>query len=150
LAAFNNHQDGMDPVAMTSARALFSQAARCAREDGGVTAAEFAMVLPVTVALLLAAINGGFLMYAGATLHFATETAARCGAVRSICSTTTATQTYAASQYAGPATSPVFTATLTSTCSQVTASATYNFTIGIASFAVPISASACYPLQPTA
>jgi len=134
---------------MTRLRQLARAARRFRRSERGAAAAEFVLVAPVAIALILAAINAGFLMYAGATLHFATADAARCGAVKTDCASTTATQAYAASRYAGPATSPVFTAALTSTCSQVTATASYVFTIGIASFNMPLNATACYPLQPT-
>jgi Flp pilus assembly protein TadG len=140
----------MDPAAMTSARALLSKAVKRIHEDGGATAAEFVLVVPFAVALVLAAINGGLMMYAGSCLHFATEDAARCGAVKSVCSTIGDTEKYAADRYAGPTAAPDFLATRTATCSQVTASATYNFNIGLTSFSMPINASACYPLQPTA
>lgn len=133
---------------MTSRRD-FPQWARFGAAETGVAATEFAMVAPLAVALIFAAINAGFMMYSGSTLHFAAQDAARCGAVKAECATIGQTQSYAAAQYRGPATSPVFNAALTATCSQVTATAAYNFNLGIASFAFPINATACYPRQPT-
>lgn len=129
---------------------LFGLAGRFAADQGGGPAAEFAIVAPLAVGLILLGINMGFLMYAGATLTFAAQDAARCGAIGTTCASTTDTQTYAAGRYKGPATSPSFTASITASCSQVVASATYTFNIGLASGSLPLSATACYPLQPTA
>jgi Flp pilus assembly protein TadG len=120
------------------------------RNEHGGPSAEFALVAPVAVALILGAINMGFLMYAGATLNFAAQDAARCQAIGLTCTDATTTQTYAAGRYKGPVTSPVFTAAVTATCSQVSATANYSFNLGIASATLPLSTTACYPVQPTA
>jgi Flp pilus assembly protein TadG len=117
-------------------------------EYGG--AAEFAMVVPAAGALILGAINMGFMMYAGATLHYPAEDAARCRAVGMTCTDATTTQTYAEGRYKGPVTNPNFTSTLDATCSTVSATATFSFNVGLADFDIPINASACYPVQPSA
>ena len=120
-----------------------------ARGETGAAAMEFVMVIPVALALIFGVINAGFMMYAGATLHFAAEDAARCRAVGTYCTTDADTQTYAASRYFGPTAAPTFTPSMTATCSQVSATATYVGSIGIASYSFPVQADACYPLQPT-
>lgn len=118
-------------------------------DQHGGPAAEFAIVAPLTVALVLVAINMGFLMYTGATLNFAAQAAARCRAIGNSCTDAATTQTYATNHYKGPATSPAFTSTVTGSCSQVSATATYIYNIGLASGSLPLSTTACYPLQPT-
>lgn len=118
------------------------------RGEHGATAMEFVLVLPILIMLTIGVINASLMIYSVATVHFAAEDAARwCMINASSCSTTTV-NTYAKSRYAGFA-SPSFTLTTPANCGgeQVTGTATYTFVTGMASMAVPISATACHPLS---
>jgi hypothetical protein len=85
-------------------------------------------------------------MWASATLHYATEDAARCASVNpTVCTNTTTTQTYAATRYKGPGT-PIFTASSPACGKKVDASLAYTLRTGISTIAVPMNATACYPL----
>jgi hypothetical protein len=82
------------------------------------------------------------------SLHFAAESA-RCAAVgSSSCTTATAIQTYALSQYSGVSlggTNP-FTYSATGCGHTVTASYTYSLVIpGVTTYPLPLSATACSP-----
>ena len=117
--------------------------------DAGSSAVEFALVIPLVIALLFGTISIGSLMYANSMLHFATQDAARCGAVKAnICTDNTATRTYAQNLYKGPTAAPTFVATTTASCSSVTATATFTVITGVRVFPITLNASACYPLQP--
>lgn len=138
----------------TPVQVLRGRLAGFVRGQSGSAAAEFVLVAPAMVGLILLAINAGVMMYAGAALNFAVADAARCRAVKtSVCTDQATTESYAADQYGAPSSEPVFTATPatlpTTGCSQVNASATYRVVLGIAAFDVPMSASACYPVQPS-
>jgi len=134
---------------MTRVSFPWRRAAVFAAADGGSSAVEFALVVPLAIALLFGTISIGNLMYANSMLHYATQDAARCGAVKTnICTNTTTTQTYAQSLYRGPTTAPAFVATTTATCSSVSATATFNVITGLRAFPITLNASACYPLQP--
>jgi Flp pilus assembly protein TadG len=118
--------------------------------QNAAVAAEFAMVIPLLVLLTLGTINLGVMGYAFTSLHYAVQTAARCGAVNATaCGTVGDTQTYAASAYVGPTINPSFTASVSATCSSVTGTGTFQFVTGVTSTPVSLSATACYPLQPT-
>jgi hypothetical protein len=99
----------------------------------------------VFASMLMGAIWAGTLAFTTNSLTHAVQTAARCAAVNGVlCSTASATQTYALTQYAGPAISPVFISSTIGCGHTVTAQA--NFTINIVPGvpSVPLSASACY------
>jgi Flp pilus assembly protein TadG len=117
--------------------------------QNAAVAAEFAMVIPAMLLLTLGTINLGVMSFAMTNLHYAVQTAARCGAINATtCGTTGDTQTYAASVYYGPVITPSFTATVSATCSSVTGTGTFHFVTGVTSTPMTLSASACYPLQP--
>jgi Flp pilus assembly protein TadG len=122
------------------------------REQAGSSAAEFAMVLPVFLALTLGAINLGILLYINSTLHFAVEDAARCMSVKTtICDNIVDTRTHAATTFNFPSLSPVFTPVVAGgaagSCNQVTGTATYRLNAVVTSISVPMSATSCYPIQ---
>ena len=125
-----------------------------AKAETGASAAQFVLVAPIMVGLIMMAINAGLMMYSGAALNFAVADAARCGAVKASCNTSgapdvTKTRTYAEKQYAGFTTSRTFTPATASCGVKVDGAATYKVVLGIASFNLPLEATACYPLQPT-
>jgi hypothetical protein len=118
----------------------------------GTTAAEFALVLIPLVFLLLGTINASIMMFSATALHFAAEDAARCATVNATaCGTSALTTTYASSAYKGPGAPTFVPAVILDSnshplCNQVTGTLNYNFTTGITTTIIPISASACYPL----
>jgi Flp pilus assembly protein TadG len=145
----------LDPHQVTRIRAYL-------RAQQGASTAEFAMVLPILLLLVLGLIHFGMLLFTATQLHWATEDAARCASVSLKCrvgeatggAVTTATvQAWAAKRYHGLA-AATFTYSATGTCSQtggtpngrlVTGSATYNINTGVFAKAMPLSASACFP-----
>jgi Flp pilus assembly protein TadG len=121
------------------------------RREDGAGAAEFAMVVPVFLALVFAVIHLGIVIYAVACLHAASEAAARCASINwpiaasTVCTTGADVQTYAATKYAGPHVGQSFTFSIASCGKQVAASGTYKISIIVANISVPLSAQACYP-----
>jgi hypothetical protein len=102
----------------------------------------------VFLSMLLGIINVSMILWTMASLHYAAENAARCAAVgSSSCTSTSAIQTYAQSQYFGlsSGTNPfVYQAT---GCGN-TVTGTYPYTLVIpliGSFSVSLSATACSP-----
>lgn len=121
-------------------------------QERGATAAEFALVLAPLILLTLGSINVGLMVYTSSTLHFAAQDAARCASVRpTICNSATI-QDYGVARYKGATAAPAFTLTKepddSAVCPDgnlVVATADYNFTTGLTSNVVPLSAQACYP-----
>lgn len=119
---------------------------RFARSEGGATAVEFALVLPVFIMLLIGTVSTAHLMFAANSLHFAVEEAARCSAVnQTSCPTEAATVAFAQSRYSGPSPAPDFAASSEGCGRRVTAEGDYTLHLGIAALTVPLSAEACYP-----
>ena len=132
---------------------------RLLRETRGGSATEFAVIVPVFFALVFAVIHLSFILWAETSLHWATETAARCASINSnvgtgatgACATAGATtnatvKAYATTQYHGPNVTPVFTANTTATCGKlVSATATYQLNVVVTSVAVNLNAKSCYP-----
>jgi Flp pilus assembly protein TadG len=119
---------------------------RFGRHAGGAAALEYALVLPLFALMLMGCIWSGMLMFSVNSLEMAVESAARCAAVNtSRCGSATSTQSYAMTQYAGPAISPVFTLTKTNCGHTVTGRATFDFAVIPGVGSVPLTVSACYP-----
>lgn len=130
------------------------------RDQQGSSAAEFALVIPVALMLVLGVLHLSFVIYAGVNLHNATEWTARCLAVSANNAPTTATpcvkiaptqaqlQSYVQARYVGPNIAP-FTFTVTphgcQGASQLTSSGVYNMAMGFVSFPITVTAKACYP-----
>lgn len=113
------------------------------RDESGAVAAEFALVLSGLIVLILGTINVCMMMYAATTLHFAAESAARCATVQP----TVCTSGYVANfPYAGPAISPTFALTTPACGNQVKGTAVYQFSTGLTTTPVTITATACHPL----
>jgi Flp pilus assembly protein TadG len=131
------------------------------REERAASAVEFALVIPVALALVLSLLHMSAVLYAANNLHFATEETARCLAVSAnalagsatattACPSTAATdiQAYGVARYVGPNVSPTFTLGTTTACAnsyQLSATGTYNMAMGFVSFPIAVSASACFP-----
>lgn len=135
------------------------------RDQRGSTAAEFALIVPVFVALVLAAIHASMVVYAAVELHDATEYTARCvavaannpsGATTTCAPNPTSAQVlaYGQGRYTGPKITPTFqlvTTPTTVSCTnstQISGSGTYRMWLGVASFSIPITAKACFPYAP--
>ncbi|HKR90465.1 MAG TPA: TadE/TadG family type IV pilus assembly protein [Phenylobacterium sp.] len=119
---------------------------RFLRDESGATAMEYGLVMPLLIMGILGAMWAGMLMFSASSLDLAVQAAARCMAVdANQCGSASATETYAQSQYSGPAISPAFTASASGCGHTVTGQATFDLGIlpGVAN--VPLSSSACYP-----
>jgi Flp pilus assembly protein TadG len=140
-----------------------------ARDARGGTAIEFALVVPLLIAMFLGIFEFGRAIWVQGILDYAVEQAVRCASINSnTCSSNSATQTFAAAQAAplpgspscpAGATCPVFTASqpASGSCSgENEVSATYAFDflsigampiLGDAPFptSVTLSSQSCYP-----
>ena len=102
-------------------------------------------MLPALAMLVVGGLYTGLLMYSTAGLHNAVEQAARCYSVNAgQCSSASAAQTYAQSSYYGINT-PTFTASTEACGHQVSATMTFVLDAAVASWSVPLSATACFP-----
>lgn|GEM_PF-529744 len=130
------------------------------RDERGASTAEFALVVPLFIALVLGVIYLSLGMYAAAQLHDATQWTARCLAVSANnpasaisstkCPTPANVQTYAMSRYRG-ALSPTFTRITTNTCTngaQVQGTGNLRLPLVLVNITVPITARACFPYSP--
>ncbi len=121
-------------------------AARNLADKRGTAAVEFALVLPMFLILLIGGFFCAFMLFTAGGLHYAVERAARCAKVQtSVCTSTTATQNYAQTQFSGYGVTPVFTAVSTTCGQQVTGSATFAMNIYVRTISIPLTATACYP-----
>jgi Flp pilus assembly protein TadG len=124
---------------------------RFVTDRSGATAAEFALILAPLILLTLGTINLCAMMYTASTLHYAAENTARWASIKATANAGVAplgpaVQTYGASIYKGATASVTFTRSNAGCGNTVVATANYNFTTGLTSSVVPLSASACYPL----
>jgi Flp pilus assembly protein TadG len=127
---------------------LRPQIARFLANDGGASAAEFALILVPLILLTIGSINLGLIVYTTTSLHYAAENTARWMAVKATTGpkpNSAAVQIHGDSVYKGAAASPTFAGEFQACGIQVTASADYNFTTGLTSTNVPLTATACYP-----
>lgn len=121
-------------------------AARFAGDQGGGPAIEFALILPAFITLMIGTVCAANLAFAVNSLHYAVQDAARCAAVKTtVCSSASATISYAQGKYGGPQISPNFSYSTAGCGHTVSASATYPIYIATGTVNVPISAAACYP-----
>lgn len=116
-------------------------------DDSGTAAVEFALVLPMFLTLLIGGFFCAFMLFTAGGLHYAVERAARCAKVQtSVCSSTTATQNYALTQFSGYGVTPVFVAETGLACGQkVSGTATFAMNIYVRTISIPLTATACYP-----
>ena len=128
-----------------------------ARDERGSAAAEFALLIPVTVLLLLAVFHLCAVVYASANLHYSVEQAARCAATSQLntnaaCGTTQATATaYAQGLYRGPGIGGTYGSTddTADNCRQINVTgANYVIALGFVNVTIPLSAQACFPVPP--
>ena len=95
--------------------------------DDGAALVEAAIVLPVMVLVVLGGLDLGLGMLAATRLSFATESAAKCGAlaVPGVCPDAASTAAFAAAQSSAPASA--FSVNQTAGMEQVSASYAYSF-----------------------
>ena len=137
---------------MRISNAFYILVRRLLADQSGATAVEFVLVLAATVILMIGTINVSFMIYSYTTLHYAVEEAARCATAKTlVCKDKATTESYAGTAYKGLGdASFAYSQTLDTNglplCNQVVGTANFNFTTGITSMTVPLSATACYPL----
>jgi Flp pilus assembly protein TadG len=113
-------------------------------ERGG-TAVEFGLLLPAFVSLIVGTLYAGLAVYSATGLHSAVEQAARCYSVNATtCGSSSATVTYAQTQYHGIS-SPNFTASTASCGHLVSGTVTVGLNDMFANLSIPLSATACFP-----
>lgn len=114
------------------------------RDRRGGSAAEFGLLLPVFVMLILGGISASQLMFAVNSLHYAVEEAARCGGINTVtCGTLTETERFAEGRYDGSAQAR-FVASNAGCGRRVRATAAFKLDAGVATWDVPISAESCF------
>lgn len=127
---------------------MYLKVLRLARDTGGTSVIEFALLMPVFVAFLVGIMGSGALMWAQFGLQHGVEMAARCASINTTtCGTTANIKSYAVTQTYGvnPPTS-AFTVSTPSCGNQVVASYSYQFIT--ASFGLPaitLAAKSCFP-----
>jgi Flp pilus assembly protein TadG len=118
------------------------------RAREGVAAVEMAILLPAFLTVLLGVIEFGRLFWTQTALQFAVEAAARCAAVNATtCGSSSATQTYAASQAFGlsiPSTD--FTVSQPSCGNKVSIAYSFGFVVPkLFPWTVTLNAQSCHP-----
>jgi Flp pilus assembly protein TadG len=111
------------------------------KNENGTALVEAAIVLPVMVLVIVGGLDLGLGMLASTRLNFATESAAKCGALAVVCSNETAIQAFAATQSGAPPSA--FSITPTPGMEQVSASWAYSFRF--LPWTVTLRSSASYP-----
>ena len=127
-----------------------SSVARALGDERGVTAIEYALLLPVVLVIVLGIIDAGRAVWTQATLNHAAGAAARCGAIDTVrCGTTAEIQAYAVDQAGGMALQPTIFAVTTAVCgNKVTASLPLSLTLPWnGSSSITLKAEACFPMQ---
>jgi Flp pilus assembly protein TadG len=115
-------------------------------DQDGTTAVEFAIIAPLLILLAIGTIGLSFALFLVTSLHFAVEDGARCASVKTtICFDSVSTIAYARSRYLGPNVSPTFTYAAAACGNSVSASVSYSMDVGLRTFIIPISATACFP-----
>lgn len=118
------------------------------RNEDGATAVEFALYASVFFAMLFGGIYASLLGFSSASLHSATESAARCRAMGITCTDAATTQTYAAAKFHNvTGNTPTFVST-TATCgNNVTGQVNYNLNWILGQSTITIRAASCFPSQ---
>lgn len=102
-------------------------------------------MLPALASLVVGSLYAGLVVYSAAGLHSAVEQAARCYSVNlNQCGSSSATQTYAQSEYYG-VNNPTFTASVQACGHQVAGTVTVPLIAVLMNVDVPLSATSCFP-----
>lgn len=120
-------------------------AAKLRRDHGGSTAVEFAIVVPLFIALIVGIIHSALLVFTIASLNYATERAARCASVSvTRCPDAASTGSFAEASYQAMG-MPVFTLATDACGKSVTGTVTYDFNVVIYHTSIPLTSTACFP-----
>ena len=112
----------------------------------GTAAVEFAFVAPVFILLAVGTFYLCLCLFLTGSLRYAVEQAARCASVKTtVCTDSSSIVTYAQNSYFGPGGTPNFTYAAAACGNSVSASMNYTLDIGLKTFTVPVSATACFP-----
>jgi Flp pilus assembly pilin Flp len=111
---------------------------RCVKDEGGVTAIEFALVMPAFMAFILGIINLSLLCLTVASLHYSVGEGARCAAVKTACPAPEG-------RYFAPGPAPVFTLAMAPCGHALSATVTFNINVILFQKDIPLAATACFP-----
>lgn len=115
-------------------------------DDRGTTAVEFAIVAPAFVLLLVGAIYLCLGLFTVGSLNYAVEEGARCASVKTtVCSDAPTILSYTQKRYFAAGAAPTFTYATSACGNVVSGSLTYVVNLGVTTFSVPVTASACFP-----
>ena len=116
--------------------------------DGGASAIEFALVLPILLALVFGTIEFGRFMWVRTSLQGAVEVTARCSALNNAnCETAALARDFAARSSAGVNVSPSAFTVSTAPCGAiVSASYPFNSLVPFVPINPTISVSACHKM----
>jgi Flp pilus assembly protein TadG len=118
-------------------------------DERGAVMAEFALVLPVAVFLLIGTFNLAILIYAVTNLNASADEAARWASIQKtitgVAPSSTAVTAHAETRYTGPRLARTYVYNSAATCgNQVTVTASFQLTTGVYNPTVPISATSCF------
>ncbi|WP_340266290.1 TadE/TadG family type IV pilus assembly protein [Sphingobium mellinum] len=116
-------------------------------DQSGSSVLEFALVAPALFLLIIGGIYLSLLGYTVASLHYATQVAARCASLDATnCGTATGVSTFAQQKFSnfsgGTAT---FNLTTPACGYNVASSLNYNMNIGVKTITIPINSQSCFP-----
>ena len=114
-------------------------------DQSGVTAVEFALIIPAFLALLVGIIQSAVLLFSIASLDYATQGAARCAAVNAAqCGDPSGISSFGRSSFYAPGI-PTFTYAAAACGNSVTGTLNFDFNVVIFSKSIALSSSACFP-----
>jgi Flp pilus assembly protein TadG len=113
----------------------------------GSAAVQFGIVAPSLLLFVFGIIEIGRMLWTLSALHYSVEEAARCASINAMtCGTASKVQAFAAARSGGSFASSVFTASTTGCGKRVSASYPMQLNIPFTSYAVTLTAQACYPI----
>jgi len=118
------------------------------RENSGATAVEFALTMPLFLALLIGGVQFGLALWTQFGLQYGSEAAARCASITTTtCSTSGQIAAYAANHALGLSVpSSAFSVSTPSCGNQVSASYPYTFyTLLFGTPTLTLTARSCFP-----
>lgn len=119
------------------------------RDERGLSAAEFTMVLPVLLLFVFGFMHLCLMMYTVTRLHWSAQDAARCASIRTECKTAGVTssalvEAWALDHYGG-FTQPDYQYSFEACGHKVTGTANYAVTLPFYSHTFALNSAACFP-----
>jgi len=111
------------------------------RNENGTVLVEAVIVLPVMLLVILGGLDLGLSMLAATRLNFATESAAKCGALAVVCPNDLAVRDFAVAQSGAPAAA----FNVIQAPGMETVSGSYSYSFSFLPWAVTLQSSASYP-----